>query len=325
MKDDRRWRTTVLTFYQANTAEVEELLDYNQNRFEHQDLSQTVQLPLADESHITTWQEYAAAAKEVGVFETLQQRLVQLQFPIVPGISQTEAYRATTRRGVPVGDRKQSPGLVLQQPEQLQLILHPSLAGTVPVLYTPNRADFVSLVQALTKKNEPQPIPQTMGACMVAGFNNWDRIRRYRQQWQAENFPYCSEADWTQEFRRLIPHKHLYQDRFILLSGGDYSHVPARELGLSEQEWQRLSYCLRLEHESIHYLTRRLFNSMQNNLLDELIADYWGIVVATGEYRADWFLRFLGLESFPQYRQGGRLENYRGQPPLSPGDRKSVV
>lgn len=52
-------------------------------------------------------------------------------------------------------------------------------------------------------------------------------------------------------------------------------------------------------------------------MLDELIADYRGIVGATGYYRADWFLRFLGLESFPYYREGGRLQNYRGQPPLS--------
>jgi hypothetical protein len=58
---------------------------------------------------------------------------------------------------------------------------------------------------------------------------------------------------------------------------------------------------------------------MRNNLLDELIADYRGIVAATGHYRADWFLRFLGLESFPNYREGGRLQNYRGQPPLSDG------
>jgi hypothetical protein len=90
-------------------------------------------------------------------------------------------------------------------------------------------------------------------------------------------------------------------------------------MGLSEPEWQRLSLVIRLEHECTHYFTRRLFNSMRNNLLDELIADYKGIVAATGHYRADWFLRFLGLESFPHYREGGRLQNYRGQPPLSDG------
>jgi hypothetical protein len=51
---------------------------------------------------------------------------------------------------------------------------------------------------------------------------------------------------------------------------------------------------------------------MRNNLIDELIADYRGLIAATGRYRADWFLRFMGLESFPNYREGGRLQNYRG-------------
>ncbi len=58
---------------------------------------------------------------------------------------------------------------------------------------------------------------------------------------------------------------------------------------------------------------------MRNNLLDELIADYMGITAAAGRYRSDWFLRFMGLESFPAYREGGRLQNYRGRPPLSEG------
>ena len=58
---------------------------------------------------------------------------------------------------------------------------------------------------------------------------------------------------------------------------------------------------------------------MRNNLIDELIADYMGIVTAKGSFRADWFLRFVGLESFPDYRDGGRLQNYRGDPPLSDG------
>ena len=58
---------------------------------------------------------------------------------------------------------------------------------------------------------------------------------------------------------------------------------------------------------------------MRNNLLDEVIADYMGITAAAGQYRSDWFLRFMGLESFPAYRKSGRLQNYRGQPPLSDG------
>lgn len=88
-------------------------------------------------------------------------------------------------------------------------------------------------------------------------------------------------------------------------------------MGLTEAEWQHLSMQIRLEHESTHYFTRRVFGSMRNNLLDELMAGYRGIVAAIGHYRADWFLRLLGLEN-PDYH-GGRLEKYRGQPPLSAG------
>jgi hypothetical protein len=51
---------------------------------------------------------------------------------------------------------------------------------------------------------------------------------------------------------------------------------------------------------------------MRNRLGDELIADYMGIVAAAGSFRADWLVRFLGLERHGVYRSGGRLEEYRG-------------
>jgi hypothetical protein len=103
------------------------------------------------------------------------------------------------------------------------------------------------------------------------------------------------------------------------LSDGSYSNVSASDMGLSEAEWRRVSLAIRRDHEAAHYFTRRVFASMRNNLIDELIADYMGIVAAAGHFRANWFLRFMGLESFPTYRQGGRLQNYRGQPSLSEG------
>ncbi|WP_442939959.1 DUF7005 family protein [Nostoc sp.] len=310
-------RASVLASYGATAQQTEELLTHNQNIFDHSFLKLPIKFPLAPEPHVAVWEEYAAIAKEVGVFEALSSRLVQLQFPILEGINQTEAYRSATRKGVTVDGMVEATGLILQQPEQLQLMLHQSLAGVIPVLLTKNREDFVSLVQALTMRNEPKSVPASMGACMITGFNNWDRIRQYRQQWSAKNFDNCSQSSWLEEFQRLIPQKQLYQDRLIILSDGFYSNVSASDIGLSEVEWRRLSITIRLEHECTHYFTQRLFGSMRNNLLDELIADYIGIVAAVGNYRADWFLRFLGLESFPDYREGGRLQNYRGKPPLS--------
>lgn len=309
-------RKDLLATYGATGPEVEELLAYNRNAFDRHGIDTPPVLPLPAEPHVAAWERYALEAAETGAFATLQRRLVQLRFPIQEGISQTEAYRAATLKGTPTEKMTEASGLA--RPDELRLIVHPSPAGPVPVLICGHRADFVTLVQALTMKNEPAPVPGSMGACMVAGFNNWDRIREYRRQWEAESGD-RSEAGWQKEFRRLVPRKELYQDRFLIVSDGPYSNVAASEIGLSEQEWRRASATIRLEHECTHYFTLRVFGSMHNNLLDELIADFMGITAAAGRYRADWFLRFMGLESFPDYREGGRLQNYRGQPPLSEG------
>lgn len=313
----QEFRESVLVAYGVNTSQREELLAYNENVFNHNSLTLSVKFPLEPEPHVTAWKQYVAAAREIGGFESLKQRLVQLQFPILAGISQTETYQSAIRKGVLVNNTAGATGLVLKRPEQLQLIVHESLAGAIPVLIAGNREDFVSLVQALTMRNEPKPVPDSMGACIVAGFNNWDRVRQYRKKWETEHPADCSETSWAVEFRQLILRKELYQDRFIILSDGYYSAVLATDIGLSEPEWRNISMKIRLEHECTHYFTRRLFASMRNNLLDELIADYRGIVAGAGRYRADWFLRFLGLEKFPHYREGGRLQNYQGQPPLS--------
>ncbi|MEM7592235.1 MAG: hypothetical protein AAF383_12065 [Cyanobacteria bacterium P01_A01_bin.83] len=311
------FRAKLLEAYGAKTKEIAELSAYNQNIFQHDLLASSQTFPLEPEAHLAVWWEYLETAQRNGVWATLKNILVQLNFPIQAGISQTEAYRSVTLRGLDPSTIPEATGLVLQQPEQLKLKIHHSLAGAIPVLLPGNREDFETLMRALTKRNEPVPIPSSMGACMVAGYNNWDRIRRYRQQWWQENPDNCSEFAWKQEFKKLIPQKHLYHDRFIILSDGFYSNVPPEHLKLTASQWRSFSVTIRLEHECTHYFTRRLFNSMQNNLLDELIADYRGIVAALGYYRADWFLRFMGLESLTNYRENGRLQNYRGQPPLS--------
>ncbi len=311
-------RTTVLAACGASDSETQELLAYNHNMFDHSRLKLPQTFPLSPEAHVEAWRYYTVQAEKVGAYAVLKQHLVQFQFPILAGISQTEDYRVATRQGKPMNPEAGATGLVFSEPEKLQIQLHQTLAGFIPVIIAGNREDFVTLVQALTKRNEPQPIPDSMGACIVSGYNNWSRIHHYRQQWVAQRGK-DSEADWACEFKRLIPQKPLYQDRFIILSPGAYSNITASELGLTDILWQQFSLKIRLEHESTHYITHRLFGAMRNNLLDELIADYRGIVAALGYYRADWFLYFMGLESFPNYREGGRLQNYRGEPPLSNG------
>lgn len=313
-------RSDILTHYGATPSEVEELLAYNENVFAQQEFEDLPGFPLESEPHVATWEAYQEQGKEKGIFATLSSKLPQLQFPIQAGSSELEGYRAAVRKGHSTAGVPEATGLVLAVPESLELRIHQSLAGKIPVLIAGCRPDFISLVQALIYRNEPHPIPDSMGAVMVAGYNNWDRVQTYRQNWEQAQPQPVSEVGWQLEFKRLIPQKPLYQDRFMILSRGGYSGVSAAEMGMSEPEWLRVSLAIRLEHECTHYFTRRLLNSMRNHLMDELIADYRGIVAGNGgNYRADWFLRFIGLEDFPVYRQGGRMENYRGDPSLSDG------
>jgi len=313
------YRSGVLAACGAAEAEVEELLLYNENVFQHDADEGPLRLPLPDEPFAAVWADYAAAAAEKGVYAVLQQRLLQFRFPIQKDISQKAAYQAATRRLGTADGLSEATGLVLKRPELLELKIHPTPAGRIPLIISRYRADFVTLVQALAHKNEPVPVPDAMGATIVTGYNNWDRIFSYKKQWAAARKGNCSGAEWAEEFRWLIPRKELYRDRFIILSDGPYSAVPARELGLTEEQWRKASPVIRREHECTHYFTLRLYGAMRNNILDELIADYRGIVAAAGHYEVRWFLRFMGLEDFPVYRKGGRMENYRGNPPLSDG------
>jgi hypothetical protein len=303
----------------ASPAEVEELLAYNENLFDLQALNPKVRFPLPDEPFVAFWEPLVEESRERGAFAVLREHLPQLRFPIREGISQTEPYLAATRRGAPAADLAEAGGLELEHPEAIELALFASPAGRIPLLIARRRAEFVALIRALTRRNEPAPVPPSQGALMVSGYNNWSRIRELRRRWEESDPSAGGATSWAEEFQRIQPQRELYQDRFILLSDGPYSAIPAAELGLEDEEWRESSLAIRRDHECAHYFTRRLFGSMRNNVLDELIADYTGLVGATAGFRADWFLRFIGLEDFPRYRAGARLDIYRGQPPLSDG------
>lgn len=300
----------------ATESEADELLVYAGDAYENVvPIARDAMLP--DELFIDTWHEYATEAARLGGGACLTTHLVQLRFPIAEGVSATPEYRAATRRGE-VSGIPDGGSVRFAAPNAIRIFLHDTAAGRVPVVIAEERADFETLVRALTRRNEPAPIPPSMGACIVAGYNNWERVAVLRSQWEdrAED---KSTAAWWVAFGALADRRELYQDRFVLLSSGPYSGVPADALRLTESQWRTYSVTIRLEHECTHYLTRRLLGAMRNSLLDELIADYAGIVAACGRYRADWFLNFMGLECFPAYRASGRLGNYRGDPPLSDG------
>lgn len=314
------FRRSVLRRHGATAQQSDELLDYNRNAFS---LTETppVRIPRPDEAFAAAWTTYADEARTLGVLPALQKRLVQLRFPVRPGIHETDSYHRATRlldathvEALPLVNG----GVNLEAADALDLRIHRTPAGRIPVILAGSRADFVTLYGALLKKNEPTDVPDSLGAVMVSGYTNWDRIHRIRQDVEQRNSKE-HVPPWPSAFQTEVQSKQSYNDRFILASPTPYSAVTASDLEFTQSEWLDRSIQIRIEHEAAHYVTRRLFGSMRNVLHDELIADYAGISAAWGTFRADWFLRFMGLEAPPALRASGRLNTYRGTPRLSDG------
>lgn len=300
----------------ATSAEAGELLAYNGAPFDTGILACPPALPLPDELPVAAWNQYAARVASAGTIRTLGAYLPQLCFPAIEGMSMLESYRMCTRRGADPRVYTQATGLDLQAPEQCYVAIHPTPAGRLPIVIATRREDFVELTRALTYRNEPVRIPPSMGAVMISGYNNWHRIRTLREEFFEAN-PDCGEAQWERRFQDIRKERELYQDRFMILSSGPYSGIGGAVFGYTRQEWQSCSMLIRCEHECAHYFTRRVLGRMRNCAFDELLADTYALVCVTGRFLASWFLRFMGLEFYPAYKSGGRLENYRGSPMLS--------
>ena len=285
-----------------------EVLAYTETGFDLARIDRTPALPLPDEPHLEVWRAYAREARGPGAFAYLRDKLCQLNVPIASGVSATPAYRALTRRGEAFDEASFGGRLELEHPESLRVEIHEHPAGALPVVATSHRPDFVRLWQALACRNEPVELNASVNAQMIAGLNNWDRIRRYRASWQPGPL-----GTWAAEMKRVAREQPaLFADRLMLVLEGPYSGVEAAELGLELAgcEWLERSMRLRLEHELTHYATKRLCGVMSLKLYDELVADFMGASRALGSFRADWFQRFMGLERWPP-RASGRVHTYR--------------
>jgi len=267
-------------------------------------------LLFSDEPQILDWENYIKESQTKGIYKTLKSYLVQFAFPIQKGISQTEVYRAATLKGKSTDKISTATGLVLNDPDQLQLFLYPTCVGRIPVLIVENRADFVSIVRALSYKNEPISIPDSMGAAMIKGLNNWSRLRRALMQLDR---------------KVVLQKKAFYQDKLIVLSRIPYSNISVSEMRVlskgklrNEEDWLDKSLKIRLHHECVHYFTLRYYGEMCNHLHDEILADYMGVCKVLNQFNESWFLKFMGMNSSGEWLPSGRLFNYLSHFPKSP-------
>lgn len=141
-------------------------------------------------------------------------------------------------------------------PDTLDIRIYDSFAGKIPIISVYDTADFEQLVTNIAYRGiRPDGIEKT-GASFISGKTT----------------------------------------RFIILSSKPYSNVPASELGLGdEKDWREKSLLLRQAHECTHYFTKQIYGISNNILHDEIMADFIGIYEAFGFYKAEWFLKFMGI------------------------------
>ncbi len=146
--------------------------------------------------------------------------------------------------------------IAFNSPDTISIRIYDSFAGKIPVISVRNTADFEQLVTNIVHKGiRPDGIEKT-GASFVSGKTT----------------------------------------RFIIISAKPYSNVPAAELGLNdENDWREKSVMLRLAHECTHYFTKQTYGISNNLLHDEIMADFIGMYETFGFYKAEWFLRFMGI------------------------------
>jgi hypothetical protein len=275
-----------------------------------------------EEAYNTFWEQHLENLfNEQDIFTQLKKCYPQLNFPIESEIDKSAFYKDLVLKGKT--DSITLPSyLKLTDSNSINLKLHESIAGRIPILIVQNKEDFITIIQSLLFKSNPVPIPLSMGATLIKGINNWERLNILKNNWLANN----PLGDWIKEFsNNIVSNKSLYKDNLIILSTKPYSNVSARRLGLPEDLWIAYSISIRQEHECTHLYTLKRYGYASNNLHDELIADYIGIIKTIGNYNKEWMLLFMGLEEYPKYREGARLENYVKESKLSSEDFRQLI
>lgn len=230
----------------------------------------------------------------------------QLNFPIQEEIHKDISYRSSTLRGdfTQIKIFENRIGLFSNS---ISVDIYNSFAGQVLVLKVNSDSDFIKIIQSLLHQNKPKNIPDSMGAVFINGINNWQKIKGLKSCFLKNN----PTHQWKSYFENNVrPFSYLYKDRIIVLSNKYYSNVRPEVIGIDPEEWQELSLQIRLMHECTHLYTKQRYGIASNNLHDELIADYIGLLCAAGTYDKNWMLLFMGLEDYPNYRIGSRLQNY---------------
>ncbi len=263
--------------------------------------NQAPKLPFPDQPGAAVWRLYEERAREEGAAKVLRGALVEFAFPVAEGMSQDEEYLAATRRGAVPFFLDHATGLELVDPLSVEILVHASPAGAVPVVSTGEREDFELMVQALTHRNEPEPVPEETALVRVSGLVNWDRVKRLRKSFLAQS----PGGDWEARLKELAREPRMIRDDFLLLYREPNLGIDGGAFDLDWDDWAKRSVRLTVEREATRQFMLRVSGEAEPSPAFPLLADYMGIVEAFGSYRADVARRLLGRGSEHDWGEKG--------------------
>jgi hypothetical protein len=235
------------------------------------------------------------------VLEGMAQRYTQLYLEPAKGMSESEIYKDIVLRGKKP-DACELHGFLCSPMDRLYKKATP--AGDAEILYLRERKDFERFIRIMMYKCEPVIIQKSMGAAIICGITNWQKIEKHQMQ-------YLHSGNWdlAEEFKRFTGKKSNYLDTLIVVSYGEYSNLNYKSTLYSKEDWLNISLEIRIYHECTHYICRKLYPKLINALWDEILADCIGLLNGTGHYDASLAKALLGV-SAEGFADGGRLSNY---------------
>jgi hypothetical protein len=231
------------------------------------------------------------------VIEELAPRFPQLYVAPVEG--NEDAYKKAALKGEPPQDSSLSH---FEGSDMDWLRVFDTQAGQVEVLFLKKRHDFENFLRCIGHRAQPVEIPSTIGAITYTNLADWQKINQGVAEGMASGLS-ASEA-----FKALTANPANFRIALIAISEGPNSAVPAEKTPYDKRTWLKISRDIRTYHELCHFVCRRVMPDDKPAILDEVTADFNGIVHALGHYDASLAALLLGVNESGYY--GGRLEEY---------------
>jgi len=168
-------------------------------------------------------------------------------------------------------------GIKVKDFNNIQVHIQQHLAGSLPVIATQNRTDFIHIISQCIPNIS---IGNNINAFMIPKYKNLSREKYFKKN---------TKNPWNLEKQKILylePWKLI--DRFIVIHQTFYSNV-----SLPISQWLQKSYNIRLEHEFTHYLFYRLYKTSTTHLYIELLCDWSAILKTFGFFSAQMQKQFF--------------------------------